>query len=155
MEMRLRRSIEEPIRADLSWNERWRGPDHGLIWCWERGRQKRGQGTPDEFEVLALHDFDPPPHMWDLPRPDLAEAARQGELIPLGWKGGVTHKLQNVDVKYGTLNYLAEWQGLRGEDLDIDVAGETLIVCSKTGQAVLFRPGLPPDEDAGRGHARG
>ena len=41
MTTRLRRSIDEPIREGLTWNELWKGPDEGLIWCWERGRQYR------------------------------------------------------------------------------------------------------------------
>jgi hypothetical protein len=144
---RLRRSITEPIREGQSWNELWRAPDRGLICCWERGRQKRGKGTDEEFAELSLVNFDPPPHRWNMPRPDLAARAENGELVPLAWKGGVAKKLQADTVKHGTLSYLATWQGLRGEDLDIDLEGEVLIVCSKTGQAVLFGAQLPPDED--------
>jgi hypothetical protein len=65
MTMPLIRSIHEPIRDDLTWDERWKGPDQGFIWCWERGRQKR-------FE-----------------EPDLAARAEMGELILLDWRGGV------------------------------------------------------------------
>ena len=65
MTTRLRRSIDEPIREDLSWRELWIGPDRGLIWCWEWGRQKRVED------------------------PELAARAGAGELVILGWKGGV------------------------------------------------------------------
>jgi len=121
MATRLDRSVDQPIREGLSWTDRWRGPDKGLIWCWERGRQER------------------------LERPDLAAQAEKGELVPLDWKGGVKEKLK-VEKKPGTLKYLATWQGLRGEGLDIELDGERTIVCTKTGQAVVFSAELPPDE---------
>jgi hypothetical protein len=113
MSKRLFRSINEPIRKGLSWDEMWRGPDDGLIYCWEHGRQER------------------------IERPDDAARAEKGELVGLVWKGGVQRKLK-ADKMPGTLNYLATWQGLRGEDLDLDRKGERVIVCSRTGQAVVF-----------------
>jgi hypothetical protein len=109
----LRRSIDLPIREDQTWEERWLGPDEGLIWCWERGRQKRDS------------------------EPDLAARADKGELMVLCWRGGVEVKLKE-DRKPGTLQYLAMWQGLRGEGLDIQLDGERVIVCSGTDQAVVF-----------------
>ena len=122
MATRVYRSVDQPIREGLSWTERWLGPDDGLIWCWERGRQER------------------------LEHPDLAARAEKGELVPRDWKGGVREKLK-IERKRGSLQYLATWQGLRGEDLDIEVGGERTIVCIKTEQAVLFRARLPQDED--------
>jgi hypothetical protein len=122
MNTRLYRSIDEPIREGLSWDERWQGPDNGLIFCWERGREYR------------IED------------PGLAEQAERGEL-PIGaWKGGVKEKLK-TERKAGTLQYLATWQGMRGEDLDIDLEGERTIVCTKTGQVVVFSANLPADEE--------
>ena len=99
MDTHLRRSIHEPIREGLSRTELWDGEDGGLIWCWELGRQKR------------LQD------------PDLAARAEKGKLVVLAWKGGVQKKLK-VDKKGGTLYYLATWQGLHGEDLDIALEDE-------------------------------
>jgi len=113
MATRLLRSVNQPIREGLSWSERWEGSAKGLIWCWERGRQKR------------LED------------PDRAALADKGELVLLGWKGGVEKKLK-IKKKPGTLKYLATWQGLRGEDLDLALEGERVIVCTKTRQAVVF-----------------
>jgi hypothetical protein len=113
MATRLLRSVDQPIREGLSWSERWEGSDKGLIWCWERGRQKR------------LED------------PDRAALADKGELVLLGWKGGVEKKLK-IKKKPGTLKYLATWQGLRGENLDLALEGERVIVCTKTRQAVVF-----------------
>jgi hypothetical protein len=113
MAARLQRSIIVPIRHGLSWEEMWRGPDNGLIYCWERGRQAR------------------------LERPEDAARSEGGELVGLVWKGGVRKKLK-TDKARGTLNYLATWQGLRGDDLDIDLKGERVIVCSKFKQTVVF-----------------
>lgn len=111
----IHRSIKEPHREGLTWEERWQGIDQGLIACWERGREKRDQ------------------------EPELAKCAERGELPVLAWKGGVSKKIKTKK-KYGTLFYLATWQGLRGEDLDVDLDKETEIVCSKTGICVIFTP---------------
>ena len=108
------RSIDEPIREGLSWDERWRCPDNGLINCWEVGRE------------LARR------------QPELAEKAKRGELPVSAWKGGVEKKLKGK--KFGTLKYLAEWQGLRGEDLNIDPSEEVELVCSRTDMKVVYTP---------------
>jgi hypothetical protein len=122
MKKRLHRSISCPIREDLSWSEKWEGQDKGLICCWERGRQKREE------------------------EPDLAERAERGELVILAWKGGVEEKLKS-NKKMGTFNYLATWQGLRGEDLNIELEEECIHVCTKTQQIVVFSSTLPEDEE--------
>ena len=111
--MHLVRSIQQPIREFVDMDHRWRGPDRGLIWCWERGRQ------------MADED------------PELAERARKGVLMPLGWKGGVDKPVKG-NKKRGHLFYLAQWQGLVGEDLDIDTDGDTRLVCSATGVEVTY-----------------
>jgi hypothetical protein len=113
MNQRVYRSIEEPIRNEPSFEERWRGPDKGLITCWEVGRVR------------------------SVGQPELAEQAKKGELPMLGWKGGVSKQLK-IKEKYGTLNYLALWQGIRGEDLDIDLSQEKEIICSATNIKVTF-----------------
>jgi hypothetical protein len=95
------------------WDARWRGPDRGTITCWELGRQ------------MALDD------------PALEKRARDGELVVLVWKGGAD-KLTKVGWKYGTHYYLAAWQGLRGETLDIDFDAEVTRRCSRTGMRVVF-----------------
>lgn len=123
MQKYLHRSISQPIREDLSWYDMWEGPDKGLICCWERGREKRAED------------------------PELAEKATRGELIPLAWNGGVQKKLK-IEKKAGALQYLATWQGLRSEDLDIDLEGETTIVCSKTKQIVVFSNKLPDENES-------
>ncbi|HHT9106896.1 MAG TPA: hypothetical protein ACFYD7_13650 [Candidatus Wujingus californicus] len=113
MSNRIYRSCKEPIREDPSFDERLRGPDKGLINAWEVGRARSKDN------------------------PELAERAKNGELPNLGWKGGAEKKIKKK-VKYGCLNYLAEWQGLRGEDLDIELSEERKIICSKTGMKVIY-----------------
>lgn len=111
--MRITRSIEEPTRTNLSWQELWQASDKGLIACWESGRAKG-------LEIA-----------------ELASAARNGELMILPWKGGVEKALK-TGKKYGTLNYLAMWQGLRGEALNISLVEETPLTCSRTGMIVTY-----------------
>jgi hypothetical protein len=121
MGSRLYRSIDEPIRDGLNWAELWMGPDRGLIYCWEHGRQERPG------------------------KPELAARADAGELVPLDWKGGVREK-SKMEKKLGTFNYLATWQGLRGEDLDLPLSGERAIECTRTGQVVVFSARVPDEE---------
>lgn len=111
--MTVHRKITDPLRSNLTWEERWAQADKGLIDCWETGRAK------------AMQD------------PELAQKAQAGELPVLGWKGGVTKALKK-NTKFGALKYLAQWQGLRGEDLDIDPSQEYVFTCSKTGMCVTF-----------------
>jgi len=67
----------------------------------------------------------------------LAAMAERGELPVLPWKGGVAQRTKKGS-KYGTLWYLAEWQGLRGDDLDIDLDEEVEMTCSKTDMTVTY-----------------
>ena len=76
----------------------------------------------------------------------VAARADKRELVVLAWKGGVEEKLK-IEKQPGTLKYLATWQGLRGEDLDIALEDEQVIVCSKTGQIVAFSAKLPVEEE--------
>jgi hypothetical protein len=107
------RAISLPIRESLSFEERWRGEDRGLILCWEIGRQKRSDNE------------------------ELAKRAEKGELPVLGWKGGIEGK-PKMKRKFGSKNYLAQWQGLRGEDLYIDLNDRTEIKCSESNVIVTF-----------------
>ena len=123
--MRIDRSIEQPIRAGLSWPQLWQGVDEGLIAAWEAGRH---------FAVAE---------------PEKALRAQQGELIVLPWKGGLEppdpakpHKpvKGKKAPKYGCLLYLAMWQGVRGEDLGVDTDRETTVNCTRTKFAVIYTP---------------
>ncbi|WP_417873544.1 hypothetical protein [Xanthomarina gelatinilytica] len=110
---RIYRSFSEPDRKNLTWEETWRREDKGLIKNYEVGR------------ALAIKE------------PELAEKAKRGELPVLGYKGGVDKALKKKE-KIGALNYIAKWQALRGEDLNIDMDEELVLTCSKTKVRVTF-----------------
>jgi hypothetical protein len=111
--MKIYRLITEPIRSGLTWETRWRDADKGLISAWEVGRVESAS------------------------KPELADRARAGELVVLSWKGGCEKELK-LKKKCGPLEYLAAWQGLRGEHLDIETNEEITIICSRTKMAVTF-----------------
>lgn len=111
--MKMHRLITDPIRPNLTWHEKWKGADRGLIACWERGRAKSLEDTT------------------------LAQQACNGQLIILPWKGGFKKAIKK-NQKYGSFYYLAMWQGLRGEDLDIDTEIEPTLTCSVTGMSTVF-----------------
>ncbi|MSU93389.1 ATP-dependent endonuclease [Pseudomonas mandelii] len=113
MLVKIHRSISENIRTGLSTFELWNSEDVGLIKCWEVGREKAKK------------------------QPELSESCCTGELPILGWKGGVDRTLKKLN-KFGSLKYLAQWQGLRNEDLNLDSETEHTITCSKTGMIVTF-----------------
>jgi len=115
MSQRIHRPIDSPLRSGLTRDELWEAADKGLIKCWEIGRQRATRF------------------------PDLAQRCRADELPVLGWKGGVSRSLKKNE-KYGSLKYLAQWQGLRGEDLDIDLGAERVMTCSQTKMVVTFTP---------------
>lgn len=115
MTQRLHRSIDSPLRSGLTRTELWEGPDKGLIKCWEIGRQRAARF------------------------PEIADQCLAGELPMLGWKGGVSRGLKKLE-KYGSLKYLAQWQGLRGEDLNVDLDAERALTCTRTKMAVTFTP---------------
>jgi hypothetical protein len=107
------KSFSEPIPQAQSWEARWGDQAAGIVTAWNRGREKIKES------------------------PELAAAARNGELVPLVWKGGVERKILKT-TKYGSVFYLAMWQGIRGEDLNIDLDSEPSLTCSATGMTVIF-----------------
>lgn len=115
--MKIHRSIAEPVRVNPNWNERQANVIQGLITSWERGREK------------------------SIEEPALASRALNGELVVLPWRGGVEKEIQKK-LKYGAFNYLAMWQGLRGEDLSIDVEDEQALTCTATKMTVVFTTDL-------------
>lgn len=112
-ELRIECKVNDPPVLGDSFEEVWHGPDQGLICCWLRGLEK------------AKED------------PELAAKARRGELPVLAWKGGVEKKLKS-GAKVGSINYVATWQGLRGENLNIDFEAEIELKCHRTGVKVTF-----------------
>lgn len=111
----IKRPNTTPPRTGLTREDLWEGHDRGLIKCWEIGRDRA------------------------LKFPELAQRCLAGELPVLGWKGGVSRSLKKT-AKFGCLKYLAQWQGLRGEDLDIDLTQERTLTCSSTNMIVTFTP---------------
>lgn len=111
------RSICEPLRAGLNQEQLWGDTERGLIASWEIGRR------------LAASD------------PELAQRCLSGHLPPLYWKGGVSRQLKKKE-KYGSLFYLAAWQGLRGQDLAVDAAKEHPMTCSATGMLIVYTPDI-------------
>lgn len=95
-----------------SWEERWEGPDKGLVCSWLRGIQKAKES------------------------PELAEQALRGELPSLPWVGG--GKAIKAGKRVGALHYLAMWQGLRGDDLSIYPQADATHTCTSTGMVVTF-----------------
>jgi hypothetical protein len=110
---RIYRSFSEPDRENLTWEETWRREDKGLIKNYEVGR------------ALAKKE------------PELAEKAKRGELPVLGYKGGLDKTLKKKE-KIGALNYIAKWQALRGEDLNLNLNEEIVFTCTKTDMRVTF-----------------
>jgi hypothetical protein len=55
MPNRIERSIQEPIREDLTWQEAWQGPDKGIIFCWEKGRRERLERPDDDARAQDDH----------------------------------------------------------------------------------------------------
>jgi hypothetical protein len=70
-------------------------------------------------------------------REGLVASVRAGHLVVLPWKGGLERALKGKQ-KFGTMRYLAMWQGLRGDDLDVDLAQDIQVTCSATGVIVTF-----------------
>jgi len=109
---RIFRSISTPIEKVDSYEERNNGADRGLINAWQVGRE------------LGKRE------------PELVECALRGELLPLDFKGGINKVIKRD--KIGSLLYLAKWQGLRGEDLDLNLHDDVVMVCSKFDVKVTF-----------------
>jgi hypothetical protein len=110
--MMIKESFENPPQLPADFNACWNGPDCGLLAAWLRGIEKRKES------------------------PALAALCQLGELPLLAWKGGVDKAVKGT--KTGSLLYLATWQALRGEDLNIDTGSEPVLQCSKTGTTVAF-----------------
>ncbi len=114
--MHISRSIQENIRENLSYDERENQEDNGLISAWEVGRN---QAKKDE---------------------EFASKVINGALPVSVFKGGFKKKLDTIYFKYATFKYLAQLQGLKGIDLDIDTDRDDglELVCSETGMKSIF-----------------
>lgn len=103
--------------------DRWGTVEATVLTCWHNGLQKRKEQG------------------WA----ETAAQASAGELPLLPWRGGVDPEAKSAATKVGTLQYLAMWQGLRGEDLAIDTGGQLTVTCTRTGVKMTFQ--LSPGED--------
>ena len=106
-----RSTDDRPVLSDR-WESRWEGPDIGLTCSWLRGIEKARN------------------------EPALRDAALRGELPVLAWKGGGA--AIKAGKRLGSLHYLATWQGLRGEDLNIDSEVGAVLTCTLTGIVATF-----------------
>lgn len=111
--MRLIHYASAPPVPSLDYYERVEGPDKGLINAWVVGLEKRSSWSEAAAKALA------------------------GELPVLPYRGGVEKRIKRTD-KVGSLQYVAMWQGLRGEDLNLDTDAEISMTCTRTGVPVLF-----------------
>lgn len=111
--MLIEQSILNPPPFENDFTRRLKGSDKGLINAWLAG-----------ISYAKAH-------------PALAERAKKGELPALPYKGGV-EKVIKTRNKIGALHYLAMWQGMRGEDLKLDMDLEPTVVCQRTGVPVTF-----------------
>ena len=111
--MRVLARSDSPPSFEPDFYARLHGPDGGLINAWLVGREKARR------------------------QPDLRARALAGELVPLVWRGGV-EKAIKAKCKIGALAYLAAWQGLRDQDLDLDTDAEPSLTCTRYGVTVIF-----------------
>lgn len=109
----LQRYKSENLKTSDNYAERWQGPDGGLICAWLAGLQKASVDS------------------------QLARKALDGELPVTPFKGGV-EKAIKTKTKVGAFHYVAYWQGLRSEDLNIDPQLALQKTCSRTGVLVSF-----------------
>ena len=111
--------LDFPPQVQLSdgFDERWNGPDQGVIAAWIRGIE------------LAKEV------------PELSGSARRGELPILPWKGGVSGPLKTKN-KIGSMLYVAAWQGLRNENLDVDLSSTMTLTFVRYGVPVTYTTDL-------------
>ncbi len=110
--MLIQASAAKPPQQGESWEERQEGEDCGLISAWLAGRGMRERD------------------------PAAAQAALRGELPVLPFKGGVEKPIKGS--KIGSLHYIAMWQGLRGDDLNVTLGSRPVMRCIRTGVQVYF-----------------
>ena len=106
-------AVGNPRSTQITWDDRWEGPDRGLICSWVRGIEKARE------------------------TPTLREQALRGELPPLAWKGGGNQAIK-AGKRVGSVHYLAMWQGLRGDALDIDTDAPVSLTCTRFQTLVTF-----------------
>lgn len=106
-------SASNPPPVEQDYDIRMNGPDGGIVNAWLAGLSMRSR------------------------LPKLATAAEAGELPVLPYRGGVERALKTKS-RVGSLLYVAMWQGLRGNDLDVDTSVEPVLTCARHGVTVRF-----------------
>lgn len=122
---------------DAPFDERINGPDSGVINAWRAGVVMRKAS----MQGIAGLDAPPAPEVESAeegaPSVPLHVRAEAGELPVLPFRGGVARPLK-IKQKIGAMHYLAMWQGLRGDDLDLDTEAEPVMTCARHGVRVMF-----------------
>lgn len=124
--MRVRAFVTSPPALGLAFEDRFGTPEATLTSAWLRGLEVRA-----EEAAAALRGE-------RSKATGLAERAGAGELPVLPWKGGVPKAIKSRAPRIGATHYLAMWQGLRGEDLDIDLSATPTLTCTRFGVTVSF-----------------
>lgn len=124
--MRVRAFATSPPAPGLAFGDRFGTPEATLTSAWLRGLEVRAEETAASLRGERSK------------APGLADRAGAGELPVLPWKGGVPKAVKNRAARIGATQYLAMWRGLRGEDLDIDLADTPTLTCSRFGVTVSF-----------------
>lgn len=62
-------------------------------------------------------------------------------MIPLVWKGGVEKKFLKT-TKYESMYYLAIWERLRGENLNINLDSEQSVASAATAIMIIVMPNI-------------
>lgn len=126
--MLIQSPISDPPPICENYEDRMHGPDQGLINAWLAGIAKRRES------------------------PEIAAQAVAGELPVLAYRGGVDRAVKTKN-KTGSLLYVAMWQGLRNEDLELDTDSEPVLTCKRTGVPVIFTLDInklwPPTDGVG------
>jgi len=120
--IKIYRSINEPIRENRSYEERNSSVKASLESAWEAGRKNRESFTK------------------------LIPFLKQGGLPKLSFKGGHNMPPYKNDeppkyqFKHGHYNYLAQRQGILGEDLNIEVFEdeEQEMICKISTKKTIF-----------------
>lgn len=122
--MRVRASAQIPPQLGSLYEDRFGTAEHTLISCWLRGLELRSDEAASGLGGKNAAK-------------SVVQAAIAGELPILPWKGGIA-KPTKQKTRLGATQYLAMWQGLRGQDLDIDLSTEHQVTCSRFLVAVTF-----------------
>lgn len=111
--MLIQASANNPPAYEHDYDRRLKGPDQGLINAWIAG-------------ISYAKAY-----------PEIAARAQAGELPALPYRGGVERAIKTRN-KIGALQYVAMWQGLRNEDLQLDTDAEPVMTCQRTKVPVTF-----------------